>query len=307
MSYLRGLVLLAVVVGPVAGCSAGVPFLPHKALETFRAPPEQRAGERAKGGEFSQGETQSHEDREGLQFEIGQEAHDGDTLYVRGSLRANVRCNTDEVAFKVTTFREGRASSEKLFRLDEVVHSGREGSGGIVGELPLHEPIEATFTIPATEVTDYQIQVLWGSEARLALKGAAPLAPVLRGVVEVRELRAQALEGDCPEQPCVFFTLRGRLLNGVPQPLRQVILGVGFLSGARRSANERGAEGALDEGQSIPENEQRLVINNLDLAPGASQAFRVRMLEAVPTALQGEVTPVVRIVSWEAPQAQGLP
>ena len=145
-------------------------------------------------------------------------------------------------------------------------------------------------SMPMKGITNYQLEVLWGQEA-------APYAPAepqkeSKQFIALRNLEVHRVPMDnCvdPNECVVRFTITGELFNSGGATIKDVVIEAGF-----------GGEDNLDLPSQILENEKRVEVPNLRLAPGASQRFRVSLDKLVPTSTVVAPQPVVRIASFRS-------
>lgn len=230
-----------------------------------------------------------NEKRAPFTLEVIDELNDGERLLVMLRLTPQVRWNADNVVVKLNALKDGKVVASK----DHCIYSPcSERLENKKRPVWLEASVSREFTIPLTaaEITDYQVELFWGDEAR-AYRDSAFLmqtlaSPTLRSISSEREV------GQCAEDSCEFsYTVTANLQNPENIPLESVVLGAGFiLDGEERTT------------LSIPENEEQLEVPDLHLRPGQSKTFEFVLEQDIPLEAQNRIKPVIRIVSYRYKQ-----
>jgi hypothetical protein len=92
-----------------------------------------------------------------------------------------------------------------------------------------------------------------------------------------------------PDECIIRFTITGELFNSGSATIRDVVIEAGFGKGDN-----------LDLPDQILENEKRVEVPNLRLAPGGAQRFRVSLDKLVTSTTVVAPQPVVRIASFRS-------
>ena len=215
-------------------------------------------------------------------LKVLEEINNGAELQILASIIPQVAITSSDVAFSLTSFKDGEVRNTRRYTLAQLLPADRELSVGVEQHL--------VFAVQAQDATDYQLEVLWGDEARETAGGvgAAAGAPglVLRGVrVERTPIR-------CEAPPCgSSVRIVGELANVGLAPIQHVVLGAGIIWIPRGAA--RG--GLTNAG----EPSDTLELTALNLQPGQSKKLRIKLSKIVPDSEQGVYEPQVQIVSYE--------
>jgi len=162
------------------------------------------------------------------------------------------------------------------------------------------QTLDFSLQIPSAQISNYQMEVRWGDEAKEFLK-----AKVVPGqqFVALRNLEIERIKStNCDEVSCKkSIRLLGEIFNSGTLNVSKVTLAVGFINSQ--------LEPELDKTSQITQNERLVEIRNIILEPGSAKPFRLVMSEPdYEKALtdMGEVIdrpsplhPSVRIVSFE--------
>jgi hypothetical protein len=206
------------------------------------------------------------------------EVNDGQRLHILASIESRTVWDPRRVMVRLTGL-----SGEKILGVSDypLVASA---SGSAPALLEPGRPFDVSLSIPVAGVTDYQLELLWGEESGMELKGTAPSPLQLQNVAVVRS------GAPCEAERCaVVFEVTGNLTNLGTGTINRAALGVGFLPHAQ-------GFGAVS---GIPAEEEVIDLTALALQPGKSRPIKLSVEQ--PELVGGaELTPVVRVVSFEA-------
>lgn len=262
MSILRA-VLFAVLASSVVACS-GTPTVPEPVPVLIPRP------EAARGDDL----------RNPFSLTVVDDYNDGTHLYVRAKVHADAEWPLSDVSVRFTGFHEGEEKASSVSPLSVLLKQS--------GKLDAGEDRDIVLSLPAPDLTDYQIELVWGKgqegpEVAAALSAAAP-------ALELRALSLERAGQGCESPPCTEkLKLRGQFFNAGNALLHEATLAVGFVwvpSGQK-----------LDLSGKIPEDEQQVAIPNLNLAPGAKRPFALVFNRAVPASSDGRIEPRVRVAT----------
>jgi hypothetical protein len=230
------------------------------------------------------------------------ERREGETLRVQGELLVReVLPPTIPTAISLTTFREGMEVTTTRLGLSELL---RAAPGGPKQRLTAGDRLPFSFDVSAAGASDYQLDLVWGDEARDLVAQTAPAATAPRASaslppapppfaqepnaqpnrdVILADVRTEKIPTGCTPTGCTFtFRLSGRIRNVGGAPVTGVRLGVGFMLAGR------------DQGP--PEAEETLDVTGLRLEPGEDKPFRVNIERAVTLDQAARVVPSVRVL-----------
>jgi len=226
-------------------------------------------------------------------LEVVNEVNDGKKLVIKGRLIPKTTKPASEVVVRLSAL--DKAGEERVS-----FHNMKDVLGGSAAEkkgaLMLEKGVGQSFTLsmPLKGITSYQLEVLWGKEA-------APFAPTdsdppekkePKQFIALRNLevhRVPAESCSSPNECIVKFTITGEMFNSGTATIKDVVILAGFTP-----------TDALDLQTQILENEKRVEVPNLRLAPGASQRFKVSLDKPVPVSTTIAPQPVVRIASFRS-------
>lgn len=210
-----------------------------------------------------------------FEMEITEDVNDGQHVYVRGLVHVRAVWPLEEVAFRLSSFADGEPQSSKLLPLNSVLSQSGALVAGESRNFEVHMPVGAA--------REYQLELVWGDEARAAVQAEAVKA------LQIRDFRSEYVpdrcqDGDCPQK----LVLYGKLFNSGTLRVNSATVGVSL------HWVPEGAE--LDLASRIPENEERVEIANLNLEAGSERDFSFEIDRALPRQAGGAFTPFVRIV-----------
>lgn len=212
-----------------------------------------------------------------FKLEVLEEVNDGETLHIVGAVAAATRWNVETVVVKLTGIHNGEVAGVSYLPLVKAARPGPDFSHSI----PPDERFMFSLSIPSKDLTDYQIELVWGDEA------ARYLAPKQGpGTLEVRELEVETRQIPCAVGACdLTFVITGKLFNAGATAIDRAVLGVGYVEGGLTLGPDEAAV-----------NEQQLEIPDLLLQPGDSRPFRLDLDRAVPQS--SNMRPRLRIVEY---------
>ena len=226
-------------------------------------------------------------------LEVMEESNDGKKLVVKGRIIPKTTKPASEVVVRLTALDKAGEERVSFHNMKDVLAgSGSQGKRDPMLEKGVAQPF--TLSMPLGGITSYQLEVLWGKEA-------APFAPVEppskeksspKEFIALRNLEVHRIPADScstPNECVVRFTITGEMFNSGTATILDVVIVAGFAPAD-----------ALDLSTQILENEKRVEVPNLRLAPGASQRFRLSLDKLVPVSTTVAPQPVVRIASFRS-------
>jgi len=234
-----------------------------------------------------------------LEIEIPQAFTQNQKLYVRTSLRPLVNLKANEVAVGVVGV--GETPSESFRLLSDA--SGKQIA--VAGERIL-----ADFEIPATGLTEYQVVLKWGEDAKSKASELSPTAHVplvedppaapetelpakpLSGKVSIENLTLHQTRAECISPPCDnLCSFQGELLNGLQSKLSKVslALGVTFIPVGAQLIHPADLA-------PLGADEEEVILDNLSLESGARRAIEVKLSEPLAEIPEGTFVPYLRLL-----------
>jgi len=230
-------------------------------------------------------------------LEVMDEKNDGRRLTVTGRITPKTSKPASDVVVRLSALDKKGEQLTTYHNMKDVL-----GGQAAAKDSPiiLEKGVAQSFTLsmPMRGITNYQLEVLWGQEA-------APFAPAepepkteaepqkeSKQFVALRNLEVHRVPLEScvdPNQCIVRFTITGELFNSGGATIKDVVIEAGFGAGAN-----------LDLPEQILENEKRIEVPNLRLAPGASQRFKVSLDKLVASSTLVAPQPIVRIASFRS-------
>lgn len=227
-----------------------------------------------------------------FKIEVIEELHDGADLVIKGRLTPKSEWSSQDVVVRLAALDDSGQQRISFHRMSDLAPQAGMLAAGVSENFSL--------TIPASGLTNYQLEVLWGRDAAPFLnkepakieaeKEKKPEAPAQ--YLALRKLEVHRVPGEScanPNECELKFTITGELFNSGGATVRNVVIVAGFTTPDK-----------LDLRDQILENERKVEVRNLGLKPGASKPFRLSLEKHVASADQSAPQPVVRIVSVES-------
>lgn len=230
-------------------------------------------------------------------LEVMDEKNDGRQLVVKGRIIPKTSKPASEVVVRLSALDRKGEQRTTFHNMQDILVGSTKPDGKA---LMLEKGVARSFTLamPLQGITNYQLEVLWGQDA-------APYAPSeplsepqkdqkkeSKQFIALRNLEVHRVPTEScvsPNECVVRFTITGELFNSGGATIKEVVIEAGF-----------GTAGNLDLQSQILENEKRVEVPNLRLAPGASQRFKVSLDKLVPTSAVVAPQPLVRIASFRS-------
>lgn len=222
-------------------------------------------------------------------LDIVDESNDGQRLIIKGRLSAKERWPAGGVVLRLTALDDNGTQRMLRNTLSELLPD--------LKVLEPDRPADFTVALASPGLSNYQLEVLWGAEAKDGASTTTPNASsqlIATATSKAQELLLRGLEvhrlpdPSCasPDECRVKFTITGEFFNSGRATIAAVSLLAGFSDADK-----------LDLHDQILENERRVEIQNMKLAPGGSKPFRMALETSVTPAQQMAPQPVIRIVS----------
>jgi hypothetical protein len=241
------------------GCSASQPTLPDS--------PATLPAEVA---------SQEKQERPPFEMELLEDVNDGQHVYVRGRIQVHTVWPLEEVAFRLTSYSQGERLESKMLPLSAVLRQSGALVRGETRDFEVHMPVR--------QANEYQLELVWGNEARQSLQSQAVLA------LELRDVRSEYRAELCQQEPCPQrAVVHGKLYNVGPVAVVEARLGVSI-----HWVSDEGP--SLDLGSRIPENEELVEVANLNLQVGSEQPFSLEIERTLPVQPGGRYEPFVRVL-----------
>jgi hypothetical protein len=222
-----------------------------------------------------------------FRLDVLEEANNGENLTIKGQLTAKTKRSAKDALVRMTAVDTGGEQRISIHKVADLVPGSQELQPG--------KPLQFSLAIPSQGVSNYQVEVLWGKDAapylgdqRASMK--QPAAP--SEYLALRNLEVHRVpDGSCssPEECLVTFSIKGEFFNSGSSSIKDVSLVAGFAPAMK-----------MDQKQQPLENERRIEVRNLALAPQATKPFRLTLEKLLPASDTVAYQPVVRIVSFDS-------
>ncbi len=226
-------------------------------------------------------------------LEVVDEVNDGRKLVVKGRLIPKTTKPASEVVVRLSALDKAGEERVSFHNMRDLLGGGAaDKKGGVTLEKGVAQPF--TLSMPLKGITSYQLEVLWGKEA-------APFSPIEsapsdkkepKQFIALRNLEVHRVPSEScssPNECVVKFTITGEMFNSGTAIIKDVVILAGFAPAD-----------TLDLESQILENEKRVEVPNLRLAPGTSQRFKLSLDKPVPVSTTIAPQPVVRIASFRS-------
>lgn len=215
-----------------------------------------------------------------LRLDILSESNTDGILAVQGEVTTKTNFSTNDIGVRVRAIDGKGDTVEGVWFPNEMPGS----------QIAKDTKLPFTLTIPVQDITDYQVEVLWGEEARKLTKKPSPKGngPAF---VALRNLRVQRLsDPKCAADPCLtMFIVSGEIFNSGEDRITGLVLSAGMISVPEG--------GDLDLPNAIPHNERRIEVKNLALEPGGTKPLRLQFDEMYDAEVAQYLKPSLKIVS----------
>ena len=226
-------------------------------------------------------------------LEVVEELNDENKVIIKGRLLPKTEWNASEVVVRLSALDRDGHQRVSYYRMSDVIVP-REGD--VSPPLVLEKDVAQTFslTLPVKGLSNYELGVLWGADA----EPFADRKPTITAKKEPQEFialrnmevhRVPSESCSSPDECLVKFTITGELFNSGSAIVRDVVIVAGFGPGAK-----------LDLPDQILENERRVEVPDLKLAPGGVKRFKISLEKLVPASAQVAPQPVVKIASFRS-------
>lgn len=223
-----------------------------------------------------------------FRIDVLKETNDGKNLTVQGQLVSKTTRPANDVIVRLSAVAANGEEKTALHKVADLIPSG--------GELSPSMPTQFSLSLPAPGISNYQIEVLWGKDAapytggdgRASLKQSKESSEFLA----LRNLEVHRVpDGSCssPEECLVTFSIKGEFYNSGRATIRDVVIVAGFAPASKVGLPNHPLE-----------NEKRIEVQSLELAPQTTKPFRLSLEKLLPASDTVAYQPVVRIVSFQS-------
>ena len=206
-------------------------------------------------------------------LDILDEFNDGSKLHILARVRPLAVWNSEETVIRLSGLSNGEVIGKSHFPLNKLKQDTSVLSPG--------DELTVSLQVPSRQISDYQLELLWGGEALPLLKRS------ISEILLIDNIRVS--RGECDEYPCsVPLTISADLINSGRKTINQATIAVGF-----KWVDDLQAEANT----AVPiSSEESVNIPQLNLMPGAKKSLKFRLATPVPQGETGGYQPVLRIV-----------
>jgi len=221
-----------------------------------------------------------------FRLDVLQETNDGKNLSIQGQVVSKSQRSSKDVLVRLTAVDAQGEEKTAIHKLADLIPNA--------GDLTPSMPTQFSLSLPSQGISNYQLEVLWGKDAEPYLGDSrASFKQQQKASSEFLALRNLEVhrvpDGSCssPEECLVTFSIKGEFFNSGKATIRDVIVVAGFTPASK-----------LGSPNHPLENEKRIQVQNLDLAPQATKPFRLTLEKLLPASDTVAYQPIVRIVSF---------
>jgi hypothetical protein len=221
-----------------------------------------------------------------FRLDVLQETNDGKNLTIQGQLVSKSTRPSKDVLVRLTAMDARGEEKTALHKVADLIPNG--------GELNPSMPTQFSLSLPSHGISNYQLEVLWGKDAAPYLTGderaSLKQEKASSEFLALRNLEVHRVpDGSCssPEECLVTFSIKGEFFNAGRATIRDVVVVAGFAPASKMGLPNHPLE-----------NEKKIEVQNIDLAPQATKPFRLTLEKLLPASDTVAYQPVVRIVSF---------
>jgi hypothetical protein len=229
-------------------------------------------------------------------LEVLDEKNNGEKLEITGRILPKAEWPASKVVVKLSALDKQGQERVSFHRMSDLLVKSQ---GSSEGPPMLHKGVARTFALalPLKGLSSYQLEAVWGSDAGpFAAPDPEPEqsseATQPNEFIALRGLEVHRVPSESCAQPdeCVLkYTITGEIFNSGSRVVRDVEIVAGFSSPSK-----------LDLAGQTLEDEKRVRVPNLRLAPGKAQRFRISLEKLFPSTTESAPQPVVKIASFQS-------
>ena len=224
-------------------------------------------------------------------LEVLDEKNDGDKLQITGRILPKAEWSASKVVVKLSALDKQGQERVSFHRMSDLLLKTQDTNDD---RLLLHKGVARTFTLelPLKGISSYQLEAVWGNDAGpLAAQEPDPVEQP-KEFIALRNMESHRVPSESCAQPneCVLkWTITGEIFNSGRQMVKEVEIAAGF-----------GTPAKLDLPGQILEDEKRVRVPNLRLAPGKAQRFKISLEKLFPVTSESAPQPVVKLASFQS-------
>lgn len=234
------------------------------------------------------------EAQEPFEFEIVEEVNDGERLHILAALSVRADWSADNVIARLVGLNRGELVAAAYYPFNTKQQAARPIGPEEGRVLRSGEKITFSVSIPALELTDYQLELFWGSEAEqhlARLSGiSSPSALLKIRKVELFREPLECEQGNCPVQ----LTVAGELFNSGQSAVCDIEIAVGLVWIATGHSFDHSSYNPDSAGEEL------VKLSGLCLDVAKTKPIRFVIDRDVPDLAGGAYRPVIRIVSFQS-------
>lgn len=232
------------------------------------------------------------QEKDPFNLEILEEINDGSRLHVVATLQVRTDWQAADLIARLVGLNQGQLVVVAYYPFDK--KKGIDPQEAASELLREGSELRFTMSIPSGEISDYQLELCWGAEAREHLDKLAKLEERLPRLT-IRKIELLNERGDCETPPCpTQLTVSGELFNSGETAVCDIELAVGLVWLA---TDEVYNEKSYDPAKA---GEEQVRLTDLCLNAGVAKPIRFVIDREVPEMSGGRFRPVIRIVSFHS-------
>ncbi|MBN8549078.1 MAG: hypothetical protein J0M12_07180, partial [Deltaproteobacteria bacterium] len=161
-------------------------------------------------------------------LEIVEDLNDGSNLHIHGRVQTAAEWPAEDVVVRLSGMKAGESHQVSFFPLNKLQQ--RQADAKTTNRLVPGTPFDFYLSAPSSELTDYQVELLWGKEAKGVSATEPPVDPTQAQGLLLQALSIQRVIPHCAVEPCPStYRLSGSFLNNSATTVQDAQLGVGFV------------------------------------------------------------------------------
>lgn len=227
-----------------------------------------------------------------VRLEIAQAFFENQKFHVKVYLLAEEPLDPSQFIVTVSGLRDSKVIEERIQRVGDFISSPHLKRGDMIA---------LRFELGASDLSEFQVRCSWGEDAReLIARRDLHIQKNEQGssdeeAVQISDQRIETQNVSCTIPPCnQLYTVSALVINRLPQAVTDLELAAGLF------LVDKGGEflPVQAPGGMLEENEERISLGRLILAPGGQKKVRVTINRPVSSGAVGSFIPQLRILRY---------
>jgi|GEM_PF-3767716 len=210
-------------------------------------------------------------------LKVVEEINDGNFLHIRTLLSSENSWNPEDSIILIRGLSNGSNTAEKKYLIKDFFKDKN-----LLGK-PFSN-VKADLTIMNKELTDYQLEVLWGKDAHSFIPYSNSNYNRLRFAETSLKLNEKCEE----KEYCSFLT--SKLINSSKITINSAKIGLSFVFLKKYQK--------LDLNINIPKNETIIDLSDLVIKPQEVKNIKIDIEQKIPISKDGRYEPLLRVISY---------